>query len=286
MNKLLHLLFISLGALLFVSCAQQQKDRPIVTVSIEPQRFLAEQLVGDLYDVNTFVPAGANPETYDPTPARMASVGQSDLFFAIGELGYEQAWVPKLRRNFPQVRFVKTAAKIPPVYTSWAHGDHFHEGVDPHVWSSPKAVTWMIQEMYVELCRFAPEHKETFTENHNKLIDYIETTHQEIYSILQDAPVRSFIIYHPTLTYFARDYNFTQHCIEMDGKEPSPEILKQLINTAREEGIQVIFIQAEFDQKNAETISLETGCRLVVINPLSYNWKEELLKIANALVHE
>lgn len=59
---------------------------------------------------------------------------------------------------------------------------------------------------------------------------------------------------------------------EMDGKEPSPAQLKQLVMTAKEHHTKVVFIQQEFDQKNAELIAKETGCRLVKINPLDYHW--------------
>ena len=84
----------------------------------------------------------------------------------------------------------------------------------------------------------------------------------------------------------ARDYGLTQYCIETDGKEPSPEQLKTLIETAKAEGIKTVFIQQEFDKKNAELITKETGCRLIIINPLSYNWGEEILRIAKALSDE
>ena len=69
----------------------------------------------------------------------------------------------------------------------------------------------------------------------------------------------------------------------MDGKEPSPAQLKQLVMTARENHAKVVFIQQEFDQKNAELIAKETGCRLVKINPLDYHWNTELIHIAKAL---
>lgn len=69
----------------------------------------------------------------------------------------------------------------------------------------------------------------------------------------------------------------------MDGKEPSPAQLKELVDVARANNTRVVFIQQEFDQKNAELIARETGCKLVRINPLSYNWSEEMIKIAQSL---
>jgi len=77
-----------------------------------------------------------------------------------------------------------------------------------------------------------------------------------------------------------------QYCIEAGGKEPSPGQLKTLIETAKVKGIKTVFIQQEFDVKNAESIAKETGCRLIVINPLSYEWGKEMLNIAQSLSDE
>ena len=40
------------------------------------------------------------------------------------------------------------------------------------------------------------------------------------------------------------------------------------------------------DRKNAELVAKETGCRLVVINPLSFDWGKEILHIAQSLSDE
>ena len=87
------------------------------------------------------------------------------------------------------------------------------------------------------------------------------------------------------MTYFADEFDLVQLCIEMDGKEPSPAQLKQLVMTAKEHHTKVVFIQQEFDQKNAGLIAKETGCRLVKINPLDYHWNTELIHIAKALAN-
>ena len=93
----------------------------------------------------------------------------------------------------------------------------------------------------------------------------------------------AFMIYHPALSYFARDYGLHQIPIEAGGKEPSPAHLKALIDTCSSENVHVIFVQPEFDRRNAELIAQQTGTRVVDINPLSYDWETEMLNIAQAL---
>ena len=104
-------------------------------------------------------------------------------------------------------------------------------------------------------------------------------------SLLQKAD-RTFMIYHPALSYFARDYGLKQISIEEGGKEPSPAHLKKLIEESKKDSVKVIFVQQEFDLKNAKLIAKETGIRIVPINPLSYHWQEEMEQIAKALHHD
>ena len=128
-----------------------------------------------------------------------------------------------------------------------------------------------------------PENRALYAQNYEQALAEIEAVKEEIERILQPVKGTSFIIYHPALTYFAREFGLNQLCIELDGKEPSPAQLKNLIEVAHHSRTKIIFIQQEFDKKNAELIAKETGCKLVQINPLSYNWKDEMINLAKVL---
>lgn len=279
-------LFSILLLVLLVSCTTKTHTDNKIFVTIEPQRYFVEQLADSLFMIETMVPPGSSPETFDPSPSQMVEIANCKAYFAVGKLGFEEVWLPKLQTNFPEVRFFNTSLNIIPEMTYLDHGNHKHEGVDPHTWSSPKGAAIMVKNMYDALSEIDPENKNVYAINYDKLLKQIEEINQQVEELLKTTQQKSFIIYHPALTYFARDYGLKQYCIETDGKEPSPEQLKNLIRTAREKEIKTIFIQKEFDKKNAETISEETGCQLVVIDPLSYNWPEETLKIAKALADE
>jgi NTP pyrophosphatase (non-canonical NTP hydrolase) len=59
--------------------------------------------------------------------------------------------------------------------------------------------------------------------------------------------------------------------------------LKGLMDLCKKEGVRVIFVQPEFDRRNAEIIAKQTGTRVISINPLSYDWEEEMLTVARSL---
>ena len=91
------------------------------------------------------------------------------------------------------------------------------------------------------------------------------------------------MIYHPNLAYIARDYSLEEIPVEFEGKEPSPSRMKELIDRARKDNIRTIFVQREYDTKNAKAIAGEIGARVILIDPLSENWQKSTMDIIDAL---
>lgn len=294
--KYLNVLILSLGIFVITACGEKRVGEKIVSVTIEPQRFFAEKIAGDKFAVNCVVPAGQSPETYDPTPRQMIQVGKSQAYLRIGPIGFEQAWMDNIKENNPGLRifdlsegisFLKEpeeeACEHPHEEGEEHHHHHHPGGVDPHTWSSIAGAKVIAKNTLDAFVALDPENQAYYQGNYESLMKEIAETEQTITALLQPLTSRTFIIYHPALTYLADEYGLTQLCIEMDGKEPSPAQLKELVETARKYDAKVVFIQKEFDQKNAELIAKETGCRLVPINPLDYNWSKEMIYIAKSL---
>ena len=277
-------------ALLFAACSHRPPQENRIVVTIEPQRYFAQQLADTLFEIITLVPPGSSPESYDPTPRQMTQLARSKAYFCIGHIGFENVWLDKLKSNHLNVLFFDNSQGITLIAGDSHHATevskHSHVHVDPHTWSSPRQARIIVKNMFVALSEIDPEHLAMYETNREKLLSEIEETDRVVRSYIEHSSQKAFIIYHPALTYLARDYGLTQYAIETDGKEPSPEQLKQLVDLAKKESIRTVFIQQEFDRKNAEIIARETGCRIAVINPLAYRWSEEIIRIAKILSDE
>ena len=262
----------------------QSEQKPTITVTLEPLRYFTEAIAGDQYQVVSMVPKGSSPETYDPTPQQLVALNKSQAYFRIGHIGFEQTWMDRLASNSPQLKFYDTSEGIDLIRTSGhQHGDHYHAGgVEPHVWNSANNAIILAENIYQALCELDASHQSYYKERLDSLKQTIQQTDQTIRKLLQKAD-RTFLIYHPALSYFARDYDLKQVSIEEEGKEPSPAQLKNLIETCRKENIHVIFVQQEFDIRNARLIADELGVTIIPINPLSYDWPTEMINVAKAL---
>lgn len=284
MKKLIYIL--TLFILSACGNTTQKSEKPILTVTLEPLRYFTEAIAGDNYEVVSMVPKGSSPESYDPTPQQLVNLSKSQAYFRIGYIGFEQAWMKKLEANCPNMKVFDTSKGIDLIRDKghW-HGDHFHEGgVEPHVWNSTQNALIIADNIYQALCELDSTHQEDYQKRLDVLKQTIRQTDANVRTLVENAD-STFLIYHPALSYFARDYGLKQVSIEEGGKEPSPAQLKALIETCRNENVHTIFVQQEFDQRNAQLIANELGVNIVSINPLSYDWVKEMIRIAEALKH-
>ena len=278
------------------SSKQQQSEKPTLTVTLEPLRYFTETIAGDKFKVVSMVPKGSSPETYDPTPQQLVNLDKSIAYLRIGYIGFEQAWMDKLTANAPHLKVFDTSKGIDVIregeHGSSDHehsnsgdhaGHHHHEGgIEPHIWNSARNASVIARNIYAALCELDNANEPYYKHRLDSLQQIIAQTDTEVRSRLRNADT-TFLIYHPALSYFARDYGLKQISIEEGGKEPSPAHLKELIETCRRDNARVIFVQQEFDTRNARLIADELGVTVVPINPLSYEWREEMINAANAL---
>ena len=160
---------------------------------------------------------------------------------------------------------------------------NMEEVVKTDIWSSPSNALKIAQNMYESFLTIDPDNSEYYTTNYELLKDEITGTKDSISSILANSKGATFVIYHPSLTYFAQEFGLKQFAIEDNGKEPSAATLKKLIDEVRKTNAKVVFIQQEFDKKNAQIIADELNLKVVQINPLSDDWANELIKVAHAI---
>ena len=284
MNRLL-ISFLLSGVLLTgcFSGKQRYKDK-VLFVSILPLKYFTDKIVGNTWKVEVTVPPGVGPETYSPTPKQMVLLSEAKGYFSIGYLGFERAWLENFKSTNTQLQIFPLSKGIDLITGEKDHGDHVHlEGVDPHIWSSPKTARIMAQNIFDGMVLIDPQNKENYLKNLTILLAEIDRVDSTVNQLLKKATSKKFIIFHPALTYFARDYGLEQLSIEFEGKVPSPRHLQSVIDKAKAANIRFVLIQKEFDKENAEIIAKETGGKIVQIDPLSYDWPEQMISIAEKL---
>ena len=262
---------IYITLLIAILCGGCTSRRPAdgepLYVSILPLRSLVQGIVGDDFDIEVLVPPGASPETFEPTPRQFVGLNKARMVFNVGLIDFETTLLAKVE---DQAKVVDLSRGIELIAGTCSHGSHGHthtHGIDPHVWTSPRALQKMAENAY-EAIREAYPDSVKYETNYRLLQQELEALDERTAARIAASDVEYFIIYHPALTYYARDYGLRQIAIEAGGKEPSAKQLTQLIRQAREDGVRRILYQSQFPASAVEVIARDIDAEYAEVDPL------------------
>lgn len=159
-----------------------------------------------------------------------------------------------------------------------SHEGHKHSGLDPHIWLDPILVKDQAKNIRDALMIKYPKNAKLYDDNYLKFIKTLDDLDNDIKAKLKGIKTNKFVVYHPSWGYFAKRYDLVQIPIEIEGKEPKPAELKELINEIKEENIKVVFVAPQFSKNSAKIIANEAKAKVVEIDQLPENWLEETKK--------
>jgi len=239
--------------------------KPIVAVTIVPERTFVEAVCLGLAEVITMVPPGYSPENYEPTPAEMEKFNDASLYFSIGVQTEEANILP----NAGDVRVISLRDEVSKVCPE----RNFESGErDPHIWLSPKRVKVMVLAIAREMSALDPANQEIYNKNANEYISQLDEADAEIKAALAGVENKKFVVYHPAFGYFAEDYGLEMFALEEEGKEATPQHLQKMIDLAKAENIKVIFYQEEIDSSQSAAYAEEIGGKAMQLSPLSADY--------------
>lgn len=284
-----RIMFLFTVVALFTSCnsknASRENRKKVITVTILPQKTFVQKITGDDFKINVLVPPGSNPETGTLLPSQLKDVANSDVWLRIGHIGFEYSWGEKIRQANTKMKVVDLSEGMDLISEKEQHGDHVHEsGIDPHTWLSPILVKQMAKRILDEVLALNPEKTDEYQANYIQFSNEIDILDREIRNKLKAYEGRKFIVFHPSLSYFARDYGLEQHSLESGGKEPTPQQMMRTVDLAKRENIKVIYIQSEFDRDNARVFAEEIKGKVIQINPLDIDWANNLMEMTNSFI--
>lgn len=262
-----------------------------VFVSVLPQQYFVQQIGGEHVDVQVMVPPAASPHTFEPKPRQMADLSSARLYLSIG-VPFETVWLEKITAANPDlqvIRMDRDIRKIPMTAhdhgedaDAAVHGDHMddHSAPDPHIWLSPPLVKVQADTILATLREADPLHAADYERNHRRFAAALDRLDQDLKNILAGGEGRRFMVFHPSWGYFAQAYGLVQVPVEIEGKDPKPAQLRNLIEQAREHGIRVIFVQPQFSTRSAALLAREIGGRVVYADPMAGDWEANLREVA------
>lgn len=313
MSKILHKSIFLLAIGLVCGFA-----KPLVSVSIPPQKYFVEKIAASTLDINVIIPASTDEHNFDFKPATMKKLEKSDIYFTIG-LEFERVFADKFQSNFANLQVIDTGKDLRNLATSHTHSkddhdehhnhaghdDHDHDEHahgkdehhahkhsnshethgenDPHIWLDPILVKIQASTIAKALIAKYPQNKALYEANLAQFQAELDALNAEISALFEKSKNKKFIIYHPSLGYFAARYHLVQISVEIEGKEPKTKDLQRLMSVAKKEKIKTIFVQKGFSQNAAKSLAKELKASVVELNHLSDDYSKNLLEIAKKI---
>lgn len=272
-----------------------------VLVAVDPLAYLVERVGGDRVVVSTLTPTGKDPESFSPTPADLAALASTRLFFRVG-LAVEERFAKNVASIAPKSRSVDLCENVELLPNPCGHShSHSHSEIDgehsshshahscssseldPHVWTSPAVARRLVEQATAALCEASPENAKLFQANAATLDAELAALQSELSARLEPFQGRTFVVFHPAYGYFANEFHLTQRAIESQGKAPRPRELAELLETARAAGVRATIVQPEFDRAAAQVVANEIGAELIVHSPLEKDYFVNVRTLTDAL---
>ena len=282
-------ILIIIVALCFFSCNSKNNKngnvaKQVVTVSILPQKTFVEMIAGNDFKVNVLLPPGESPATFTLLPSQLKDIAHSKIWFRVGHIGFEYSWKEKIEQANRQMKVIDLSKGLDLITATSITSTKAEKGINPHIWMSPPLVKQMARSIADELSVLNPEKRTIYNENYLKFATEIDQLDDKIRSTLKDYQGREFIMFHPSLSYFAREYGLNEYSLEPGGKEPTPQRMTELVKLANEENIRVIYIQSDLDREQARVFAEEIDGEIIEMWPLNPAWEENLMKITDTLI--
>lgn len=254
-------------------------EKPIVAVTITPEKSFVEAVCGDKVDVVVMVPPGNSPENYEPTPKEMEQFSKAKIYFTIG-VPTESSYILPKAKEISEMKVIKLQDEVAKTYNELeiAPGQR-----DPHIWLSPKRAKEMVKIINREVGQLDTENAKEYEKNAQAYEAELDHLDDKIKTILADVKNRKFIVFHPAFAYLADDYDLKMFALEEEGKETTPQRLREMLDFAKAENIKAVFYQAEISNKQAQSFAEEIGGKTVQLEPLALNYIENFKKMAELM---
>ncbi|MDE5813402.1 MAG: zinc ABC transporter substrate-binding protein [Muribaculaceae bacterium] len=268
----------------------QETDRPAIAVSFEPMARILQQIAGDDFDIITLLPAGSDPETYQPSIGTMKGLGNAEAFFTLGTDGFEKSLTSGIATNFPTLKVVDCTEGVDKIYGTHGHSHDHHnhdvhahagEDFDPHLLASIKNSIQIAENITSYLATAHPEKADDYRKKGKDLIQRMKAMDDSIANMNLNG--KSFAMRHPSLSYFARDYGLNQIALQASGKESSPLQLRRQMEQMNDSGTKVYVMEKEHSSTGDKEMANQLGLKTIEVSLNSAEWINDLIKTANEI---
>lgn len=209
---------------------------------------------GDRVRVESIVPVGASPETFEPTPQDVATLARAQVLVENGA-GLE-TWLERLLGNAGSQLQVVVCTDGLPV-----------KNANPHLWMDPQLAKRYVLKIRDGLVAVDPKDAALFKANATDYNARLDRLTKKIQAQIDTIPPshRYMIVFHNAWQYYNDRFGITTlGFVERNpGQEPNPQQIADLVDLAKQHGVHAVFSEPEYSPKLLTTIAQGAGIKVV-----------------------
>lgn len=150
------------------------------------------------------------------------------------------------------------------------HDDHDHGKYDAHAWLSPENAAAWLNLIAAELSSADPDNAGTYFANAAAGREELKTLKSEVNATLDPVRGGGFIVFHDAFQYFESAFDFpASGAISLsDAQDPSPARIAEIQTRVRDEGIDCVLAEPQFNPGLVATVLDGTKAKTGVIDAL------------------
>jgi zinc transport system substrate-binding protein len=246
-----------------------------VVASFYPIYEFVKKVGGDKVVESVLVPIGTEPHDFDPTIQQIQSIESASILVYNGA-GMEATWINKVNPKFA----IDTSNGM---LLLTGNDPQIHAPTDPHIWLDPMLAIQQVENIRNGLSKVDPGNAAYYDQNAQKFIGQLKSLDTSIRGNLSSSNCakRDFITFHNAFSYFAKEYGLNQHSIQ--GLTPEGEVLPQrlvqIVQLAKNLGINIIYSEDLIDPRSSQVIANEIpNGKVMVLSPIEGINKQEQQK--------
>lgn len=229
-----------------------------------PAYDFAREIAGDRAELTLLIKPGSEVHSYEPTPKDMIRIQESDLFICNG--GESEQWAKTLIT--PELNTIYMMGCVDTVEES-ADGIYNAENGEPeldeHVWTSPLNAIKISEEICNALCKLDTDNAEAYKTNFTAYKAQLMALDREFRQVIKNSGKHTLVFADRfPMRYFALEYGLDCYAAFpgcSSETEPSAKTVAYLIDRVREDKIPAVLYMEFSNQKMADVICEDTGCK-------------------------
>lgn len=236
-----------------------------VVAGFYPMGYFASQIGGDMAEVRTITPAGAEPHDYEPTSKDLAAIETADLIVLNGGI---EPWGEKVKVSLKEKSTIIVTAGDNLFTKEFTEDGQIEQ--DPHVWLDPQLAKQQVQKITQGFKKADPANASLYEANEKNLLNRLDGLDSSFRQGLTACTRRDIVTSHAAFAYLADRYGLKQVAISglSPEEEPSAKDLAEVSKFVKDNDVKYIFFETLVSPKLSQTIATETGAQTLELNTL------------------